>query len=90
MNSGTFVRNDGTGWEKKLMKSRSCTRGRFVEHNIFKEKSGPTSYAKRNIQNGNAISSGRLLIDQHMLRHIKNCSEENTHRQLGKNEWPTP
>ncbi|GFW15868.1 uncharacterized protein TNCV_4431421 [Trichonephila clavipes] len=24
-----------------------------------------------------------------MLRHIKSCTEEGAHRQLGKNEWPT-
>ncbi|GFY26211.1 hypothetical protein TNCV_355271 [Trichonephila clavipes] len=66
--------------------SRSCTRGRIAEHNVFKEKSGPTSNAKRNIENGYAISSGRILIDGPMLRHIKNCTEEETHQQLEKNE----
>ncbi|GFU88009.1 hypothetical protein TNCV_1335781 [Trichonephila clavipes] len=45
----------------------SCTRGRIVEHNVFKEKSGPTSYSKRNIENGYAISSGWLRIDEPML-----------------------
>ncbi|GFW96567.1 uncharacterized protein TNCV_2846241 [Trichonephila clavipes] len=59
------------------------------EHNVFKEKSSPTSYAKRNIENGYAISSGRILIDEPMLRHIKNCTEEEAHRQLGGNEWST-
>ncbi|GFW50782.1 hypothetical protein TNCV_3590641 [Trichonephila clavipes] len=38
---------------------------------MFSNKSRPTSYAKRNIETGYAISSGRLLIDQHMLLHIK-------------------
>ncbi|GFS83953.1 hypothetical protein TNCV_2363761 [Trichonephila clavipes] len=68
MNSGTFVRNDGMGWES--ITSGSCTRERIVEHNTFKEKSGPTSYAKRNIENGYAISSGRLFLDEPMLRQI--------------------
>ncbi|GFX44326.1 hypothetical protein TNCV_1097661 [Trichonephila clavipes] len=62
MNSGTFVINDETGWES--ITSESCTRGRIVEHNILKEKSGPTSYAKRNIEKSYAVSSGRLLLDE--------------------------
>ncbi|GFT69699.1 hypothetical protein TNCV_1299001 [Trichonephila clavipes] len=40
MNSGTFVRSDGTGC--KSITSGSCTRGKIVERNIFKEKSGLT------------------------------------------------
>ncbi|GFX87905.1 hypothetical protein TNCV_4373701 [Trichonephila clavipes] len=74
MNSGTSVRNDGTGW--KIITCGSCTRGKIDEHNVFKEKSATTSYAKRNTKNDYAISSGRLLIDEPMLRHIKNCIEE--------------
>ncbi|GFR05708.1 DDE_Tnp_1_7 domain-containing protein [Trichonephila clavata] len=62
MNSGAFVGNDGTCW--KSITSGSCVRGRIAEHNVFKEKSGPTSYAKRNIENGYAISSWRPLIDE--------------------------
>ncbi|GFW89313.1 uncharacterized protein TNCV_3966031 [Trichonephila clavipes] len=73
----------------KSITSGSCTRGRIAEHNVFKEKSGPISYAKRNIENGYAISSGRLLIDEPMLHDIKNCTEEEAHRQMGKNEWST-
>ncbi|GFX02598.1 hypothetical protein TNCV_728521 [Trichonephila clavipes] len=84
MNYGNFVRNDGTGWQSITFES--CTRGRIVEHNSFKEKSGPTSYAKRNMENGYVISLGRLLLDEPMLRHIKNSTEEEAHRQLGKNE----
>ncbi|GFX04399.1 hypothetical protein TNCV_3975451 [Trichonephila clavipes] len=87
MNSGTFVRNGGTGLES--ITSENCTHGRIVEHNIFKGKSGPTSYAKRNIENGYANNSGGLLIDEPMLRHIKNCTEEKAHQGLGKNEWRT-
>ena len=60
MNSETFVTNDGTCWES--ITSGSGMRGRIAEHNVLKEKSGPTSYAKRNIENESAISSWRLLI----------------------------
>ncbi|GFW51343.1 hypothetical protein TNCV_3254721 [Trichonephila clavipes] len=41
------------------------------------------------IENDYAISSGRLLIYEPMLRHIKNCTEGEAHRQLGENEWLT-
>ncbi|GFW41435.1 hypothetical protein TNCV_465261 [Trichonephila clavipes] len=83
MNSGTFVTNDGTCWES--ITSGNCMHGRIAEHNVFKEKSGLISYAKQNIENDLAISSGRLLKNEPMLRHIKNCTEEEAHWQLGKN-----
>ncbi|GFR33596.1 hypothetical protein TNCT_130251 [Trichonephila clavata] len=70
----------------KSITSGSCMSGRSAEHNIFKEKSDPTIYAILNIKNCYAISSWRLLIDLPMLRHIKNCNEEEAHRQLGTNE----
>ncbi|GFW78140.1 hypothetical protein TNCV_136091 [Trichonephila clavipes] len=87
MNCRPFVRNDGMVWESII--SRSYMRARIAEHNVFKEKSGPTSYAKRNIENGYTIRSGRLLIEEPMLRHIKNCTKEEAHRQLGENERST-
>ncbi|GFW70205.1 hypothetical protein TNCV_660091 [Trichonephila clavipes] len=74
MNSGTFVTNDGTC--RKSIPSVSRMHGRIGEHNVFKEKSGPTSYAEQNIENSYVISSWKLLIDEPMLRHIKNCTEE--------------
>ncbi|GFX91069.1 hypothetical protein TNCV_5106991 [Trichonephila clavipes] len=81
MNSGTFVANDGTCWQG--ITSGSCTHGTIAGHNVSKEKSGPTSYAKRNNESC-AISSWRLLINEPLLRHIKNCREEGAHQQLGK------
>ncbi|GFR26696.1 DDE_Tnp_1_7 domain-containing protein [Trichonephila clavata] len=60
MKSGTFVTNDRTCWI--IITSGNGVGGRIAEHNVFKEKSGPTSYAKRNIGNGYAMSSWRLLI----------------------------
>ncbi|GFV75475.1 hypothetical protein TNCV_1483201 [Trichonephila clavipes] len=82
MNSGTFVINDGMCWES--ITSGSCMHGRIAEHNVFKEKSDPISYAKQNIENDYAISSRRLLKNEPMLSHIKNCTEEEAHQQLGK------
>ena len=82
MNSETFVTNDGTCWESII--SGSGMHGRIAEHNVLKEKSGPISYAKRNIENESAISSWRLLINEPMLRHIKNCTEEESSPATGK------
>ncbi|GFT19181.1 hypothetical protein TNCV_303121 [Trichonephila clavipes] len=82
MNSGIFVRNDETGWES--ITSKNCTRGRIDDHNTFTGKSDPTRYAKRNIKNGCASNSGSLLLDEPMLLDIKNCTEKEAHRQLGK------
>ncbi|GFW27580.1 uncharacterized protein TNCV_4282811 [Trichonephila clavipes] len=87
MNSGIFVTNAGTCW--KSITSGTCMGGRIAEHNVFNEKSGSTSYAKRNIENSYKISSWRLLIDEPVLRRIKNCTEEEAHWQLGKNKWST-
>ncbi|GFX18455.1 hypothetical protein TNCV_3370281 [Trichonephila clavipes] len=66
----------------------SCMRGRMAEH-VFNEKSGPASYAEQNIENSYKINLWRLLIDEPMLRHIKNCTEKEAQQQLGKNEWST-
>jgi len=88
MTSRTFVTSDGTSSESIC--SGSCMSGRIAKHNVFKEKVLiPTSYAKRNIENGYAISAWRLPLEESMLRHIKNCTDEEAHCRLGKNEWST-
>ncbi|GFS69276.1 HTH La-type RNA-binding domain-containing protein [Trichonephila clavipes] len=46
-------------------------------------------YARRNVENGYAIRSGSLLMDEPMLPHIKNCTEVEARRLLGENEWST-
>ncbi len=87
VNNETLVSNDGTHWSS--IDVGSCVRGRISSHNIYKEMHGPTSYTKRNIEDGHASTAWRLLIDASMLRNIKNCTEAEAHRQLGKNEWST-
>ncbi|GFV43398.1 uncharacterized protein TNCV_886361 [Trichonephila clavipes] len=89
MNSGTLVANDGTCWCWESIPSGSCRCGRTADHKVFKEKSVPTSNAKRNIEMGYAISSWRPLIHKPKLQHIKNCTQEEAHWQLEKNEWST-
>ncbi|GFW32921.1 hypothetical protein TNCV_1774861 [Trichonephila clavipes] len=60
MNSGTFVTNDRMCWESII--SGSCMRGRIAEHNVFKEKSSPTNYAKRNIENAVSVISHKQYM----------------------------
>ncbi|XP_054718548.1 piggyBac transposable element-derived protein 4-like [Uloborus diversus] len=76
---------DGSKW--KIISSETNDCGRISQHNVCKEACGPTSYAKRNIDDEFASSSWRLIINESMLRHIKMCTEEEAHRQLGNNDW---
>ncbi|GFW70978.1 DDE_Tnp_1_7 domain-containing protein [Trichonephila clavipes] len=62
MKSGTFVTNDGTCWES--ITSESCMRGRIAEHNVFKERSGPTSYAKRRSSPETGKMEGSTTLDK--------------------------
>ncbi|KOC63609.1 hypothetical protein WH47_02490 [Habropoda laboriosa] len=63
---------DGTEWVKlKAGKSR----GRPPAHFIFKDIAGPTGYAKRNIMSGCVTSAFELIIDTHIMKHIKDCTE---------------
>uniref|UniRef100_A0A1B0G696 Uncharacterized protein n=1 Tax=Glossina morsitans morsitans TaxID=37546 RepID=A0A1B0G696_GLOMM len=58
---------DGTVWKKIKEGSNS---GRTSIYNIFKEVSGPTGYAKRNIMKGRAKSAFSLIIDHKMIEHV--------------------
>lgn len=74
---------DGTRWVKlKAGKSR----GRPSVHTIFKDIAGPTGYAKRNIMSGCVTSAFDLIIDAHIMKHIKDCTETEARRVL-KNDW---
>ena len=83
----SIISKDGTEW--KTISSEKNERGRISEHNVCKEACGPTSYAKRNIEDEYVSSTWRLLISERMLRHIKLCTEEEAHRQLGTDDWNT-
>ncbi|XP_012246753.1 uncharacterized protein LOC100740233 [Bombus impatiens] len=72
---------DRTQWIK-VKAGRS--RGRMPVRMIFKDIAGPTSYAKRNIMSGSITSSFELIIDRHIMEHIKDCTETETHRVLKK------
>ena len=74
---------DGTIWQKIQNESEP---GRSQCHNIFKEKSGPTGYAKRNIMKGKVNTAFSLIIDDSMLDYIKTCTELEACRVLGS-KW---
>ncbi|XP_068965491.1 uncharacterized protein [Bombus flavifrons] len=51
---------------------------------IFKDIAGPTGYAKRNIMSGCVTSALELIIDRHIMEHIKDCTEIEAHQILKK------
>ncbi|XP_072399462.1 uncharacterized protein [Diabrotica undecimpunctata] len=75
---------DGTTW--KVIDSGSVP-GRRAQHNIYREESGPTSYAKRNVRNNCVVSAWHLIINDSMLRHIKECTIAEAHRCLKNDTW---
>lgn len=74
---------DGTVWQKIHQGSGP---GRSPLHTIFREISGPTGYAKRNIMKGKVRSAFSLILDQGIMNHIKMCTESEARRVLGS-EW---
>ena len=74
---------DGTQWVKlKAGGSRSETPVPM----IFKDIAGSTDYTKRNIISGCVTSAFELIIDRHIMGHIKDCTETEAHRVL-KKDW---
>ncbi|KAK9702079.1 hypothetical protein QE152_g30167 [Popillia japonica] len=74
---------DGTVWQKNHQGSGP---GRSPLHTIFREISGPTGYAKRNIMKGKVRSAFSSILDQEIMNHIKMCTESEARRVLGS-EW---
>lgn len=62
------------------------TAGRLSVHCVFKDVPGPTVHAKRNIMKGNLGSAFLLLIYNHILEHVRICTELEVSRVLGK-KW---
>ena len=80
-NSETAI--DGTVWQKIQEGSEP---GRSPLHTIFREISGPTGYAKRNIMKGKVRSAFSLILDYRIMNHIKMCTESEACQVLGS-EW---
>ncbi|XP_043502332.1 uncharacterized protein LOC122524249 [Polistes fuscatus] len=83
INKKNEIAADGTNWEKI---QEGSTTGRLPLHNTFKDISGPTGYAKRNIIKGEVNSAFLLLIDRNILDYIISCTELEAFRVLGK-KW---
>jgi hypothetical protein len=64
---------DGTVWEEMQI---GAIPGRPTLHNIFREVPGPTGYAKRNIMKGKMKTAFSLIIDHHIMKHIRLCTIE--------------
>ena len=73
-----------TFFEDSVQAGKSA--GRPPVHMIFKDIAGPTGYAKRNIMSGCVTSAFELIIDTHIMKHIKECTETEAGRVL-KNDW---
>lgn len=74
------IATDGTIWEKLQAGSSS---GRKPIQSIFKDVSGPTGYAKRNIMKGVVSTAFSLIIDDSIVEYIRTCTEEEASRVLG-------
>lgn len=80
----TEVALDGTVWEQ--IKAGPAI-GRLPYN--FKEISGPTGNAKRNVLFGKTKTAFFLIIDKWIVEHIKTCTEAEALRELGT-AWDLP
>jgi len=62
------------------------TSGRRSQQNVLKETSGPTGYAKRNIEHDSPSSALRLFLSKPMLNLIKTCTEAEARLKLGNDD----
>ncbi|XP_058873952.1 piggyBac transposable element-derived protein 4-like [Acipenser ruthenus] len=74
---------DGTVWE--IISPGVDAVGRRAAQNVLTETSGPTPYAKRNINS--ILSAFHLLIDMRMLHHIQRCTVAEAHRIQNDDSW---
>ncbi|XP_033308353.1 uncharacterized protein LOC117209967 [Bombus bifarius] len=72
---------DGIQWIKL---KADGSRGRTPVRMIFKDITGPIGYAKRNTMLDCVTSAFELIIDRHIMEHIKDCTEIEAHRVLKK------
>lgn len=77
------VANDGSVWQQMQV---GGTPGRAPLHNIFRQKVGPTRYAKRHIMKGKVSTTFSLIIDHRIMNHIRTFTIEEAKRVLGS-DW---
>ncbi|KAK7925721.1 hypothetical protein WMY93_008031 [Mugilogobius chulae] len=72
---------DGTIWT--LVNGEE--RGRRQSQNVLTEAEGPTTYARRRVQD--PLTSFMCLMDADTLEHIRACTVSEAHRVLGNMSW---
>ncbi|KAM7350820.1 piggyBac transposable element-derived protein 4-like isoform 1-T1 [Cochliomyia hominivorax] len=78
--------NFETMWSK--LKAEDIPVGVSPAVYIYQGRQGPTDYAKKNIMLHNPLSAFSLLLDDHIIKYIKKCTELEGKRVLG-NDWCT-
>ncbi|XP_056120044.1 piggyBac transposable element-derived protein 3-like [Rhinichthys klamathensis goyatoka] len=73
---------DGTVWTYVELGE---DRGRRQCQNVITEAAGPTAHAKRNIED--ALTAFLCLVDDGMLKHIRDCTVAEAHRVKEDNLW---
>ncbi|TRY76094.1 hypothetical protein DNTS_033980 [Danionella cerebrum] len=73
---------DGTVW---TVVEQSENRGRLQSQNVMTEAAGPTAHAKRNIED--ALTAFLCLVDDGMLKHIRDCTVAEAHRVKEDSSW---
>jgi len=80
-----FVARDGTVWLQAEAGVESA--GRRAQHNLLRDKAGPTAYASRIVKEASVMSAFKLLIDEPMLRHVKKCTETEARQKRSDESW---
>lgn len=73
---------DGTIW---TVAQTGENRGRRQSTNVITEAAGPTAHAKRNIED--ALTAFLCLVDDGMLKHIRECTVDEAHRVKEESSW---
>ena len=74
---------DGTKW--KFMEFGVEARGKRAAQNVLTEQSGLSRFALRMADS--PVGAFQVLFDNHMLKHIQQCTNVEARRVLGNEEW---
>lgn len=78
------IAKDGTKWK---VQNSANTSGRRGLQNILRENAGPTFYAKSRVYPKQTLSAWRLMINDKILRIIKDCTSIEAQQQLQNDSW---
>lgn len=79
-----FTGRNGMIWRES---PRSSDAGRLPTQNVFRANEGITTKTRATVTDTSKQSAFSLLIDEKTIRHIKNCTEIEANRVLGKTDW---